>query len=114
MDTVRLEVEDRVAVLTLDDPDRRNALTATMVDEIIATVDALEARDDVGALVVTGAPPAFCAGADLGNLAAADRDGLLSIYEELPAHRAHVRSPAVAAVNGVRGRRRRLNLALVL
>ncbi|MCB1017373.1 MAG: enoyl-CoA hydratase/isomerase family protein, partial [Acidimicrobiales bacterium] len=59
-----VEVADAVAVLTLDDPPRRNALNLTLVDEIVAALDEIEARDDVGAVVVTGAPPAFCAGAD--------------------------------------------------
>src|SRR3954454_6760504 len=69
--TIRTEVADGVAVLTLDDPDRRNALTLDMVDRIVAAFEEFEAEDSgVGAVVVTGAPPAFCAGADLSNLRA--------------------------------------------
>src|SRR5437762_11050689 len=69
--TIRTEIADGVAVLTLDDPDRRNALTLDMVDEIVAAFDGFEAEDSgVGAVIVTGAPPAFCAGADLSNLQA--------------------------------------------
>ena len=65
---VRLDVADGVATVTLDDPDRRNALDLGLCAEIVTAFDALEARDDVGAVVVTGAPPAFCAGADLSHL----------------------------------------------
>jgi enoyl-CoA hydratase len=101
---LRVERRDRVAVLTLDDPDRRNALTAGLVDEIVAAVDALEGDDGIGALVVTGAPPAFCSGADVGALGALsagnqDRAALPSIYEGfLRIHRCSL--PTVAAVNG--------------
>jgi enoyl-CoA hydratase len=100
---------DRVAVLTLDDPDRRNALTAELVGAIVNAVDECEDDDGVGAVVVTGAPPAFCSGADVGSLAAmSGRDGsgrssrdasLPSIYEGfLRVHRCSL--PTVAAVNG--------------
>ena len=46
-----------------------------MVDEIVALVDRLDADDGIGALVVTGAPPAFCAGANLANLGESGGDG---------------------------------------
>lgn len=101
MEMIRVDVrsDERVAVVTLDDPDRRNALNATMVGEIVAVFDELEADDAVGAVVVTGAPPAFCAGADLGNLGEAKREGLLSIYEGfLRVGRSTL--PTLAAVNG--------------
>jgi enoyl-CoA hydratase len=104
---LHVERRGRVAVLTLDDPERRNALTAALVDEIVAAVDAAEADDGVGALVVTGEPPAFCSGADVGNLAAlserepgSDGDaGLPSVYEGfLRVLRCSL--PTIAAVNG--------------
>ena len=80
MNLVRCDVADGVAVVTLDDPDRRNALNLEMVDEIVATFDEIEADENVGAVVVTGAPPAFCAGADLSHLGSSQRDGLRSVY----------------------------------
>jgi enoyl-CoA hydratase len=96
---VDVRADERVAVLTLDDPERRNALNAALVEELVAAVDRLEADDGVGALVVTGAPPAFCAGADLGDLGSAGREGLLRIYEGfLRIGRSSL--PTVAAVNG--------------
>ena len=99
MALVRCEVTDRVAVVTLDDPDRRNALNLAMVEEIEATFDQIEADDGVGAVVVTGAPPAFCAGADLSHLGSSERDGLLRIYEGfLRVGRSPL--PTIAAVNG--------------
>jgi enoyl-CoA hydratase len=101
---LRVERRERVAVLTLDDPDRRNALSAELVGEIVAAVDRLEDDDDIGALVVTGAPPAFCSGADVSALGAmsggsGDRGALPSIYDGfLRIHRCTL--PTVAAVNG--------------
>ena len=99
MSLVRVEVDDGVATVTLDDPDRRNSLSLPMVDEIVAEFDRLEADETVGAVIVTGAPPAFCAGANLGNLAESGRDDLLRIYEGfLRIGRSPL--PTVAAVNG--------------
>ena len=69
------------AVLTLNNPGERNTLTAPLVAEIVAAMDALEADPRVGAVVVTGAAPAFCAGANLGNLAEATEESLGAIYE---------------------------------
>ena len=81
MSLVQLEIVDRVATLTLDNPAERNTMTAPMVEEIVAALERVEADDGVGALVVTGAPPAFCAGANLGNLQSSDGPGLRTIYE---------------------------------
>lgn len=99
MSTVRLEVTDGVATLTLDDPDRRNALTLDMVDAIGEAFDSVEADPAVGAVVVTGAPPAFCAGADLSHLGGSKDEGLRRIYEGfLRVSRCPL--PTLAAVNG--------------
>ena len=76
MALVRCDIVDGVATLTLDNPAERNTLTKEMVGEIVSTMDALEANTSVGAVVVTGAAPAFCAGANLGNLAEADGESL--------------------------------------
>jgi enoyl-CoA hydratase len=104
-DRVRTDRSGGVAVVTLDDPDRRNALDLAICDELIAAFDALEADDEVGAVVVTGAPPAFCAGADLSHLGASGRDdsgarrGLLAVYEGF-LRVARSPLPTIAAVNG--------------
>ena len=68
MALVLTDIRDGVALLTLNNPDERNTMTSPMVDEIVAAVDAFEADENVGAIVVTGAGSAFCAGANLGNL----------------------------------------------
>ena len=75
-----MSVVDGVATLTLNNPDERNTLTQPMVDEITAAMDRIEGDPSIGALVVTGTAPAFCAGANLGNLATASGESLGVIY----------------------------------
>ena len=99
MPLVLTETADGVATLTLHNPDERNTLTAPMVEEILAAMDGIEADETIGALVVTGSPPAFCAGADLGNLAEADGASLGTIYEGF-LRIARSPLPTIAAVNG--------------
>src|SRR5690349_9834742 len=99
MSLVLTSVVDGVGTLTLNNPDERNTLTAPMVDEIVAAMDAFEADEAVGAVVVTGAPPAFCAGANLGNLRSADGASLGNVYEGF-LRIARSPLPTLAAVNG--------------
>jgi enoyl-CoA hydratase len=97
---ITLEVADRVALLTLNDPDRRNVVSNALNDAILAAMDELEARSDVGALIVTGAGSAFCAGADLEDLANCDsEEKLRTIYSGF-LRLAGSSLPTVAAVNG--------------
>jgi enoyl-CoA hydratase len=101
---LHVERHDRVALLTLDEPDRRNALTASLVSEIVTTMDELDADTGTGAIVLTGAPPAFCSGADVQALAA------MAAGDEEPADVRDIYAgflrvldsplPTVAAVNG--------------
>ena len=62
---ITYDVADHVATITLNRPEKLNAFTATMMNEVIAAIDATDADDDVRAVIVTGAGRAFCAGADL-------------------------------------------------
>jgi enoyl-CoA hydratase len=99
MAEVKTDIAEGVAVVTLDAPDRRNALTLPMVDEVTAALDTVESDPTVGAIVVTGTAPAFCAGADLSHLGESQREGLLRIYEGfLRIGRSPL--PTIAAVNG--------------
>ena len=89
----------QVATLVLNNPAERNTLTAPLVAAIVEAMDRLEADERVGAVVVTGAAPAFCAGANLGNLAEATEGSLGSIYEGF-LRIARSPLPTIAAVNG--------------
>jgi len=64
---ISYDVADGVATITLDRPEHMNAFTATMMVEMIAAFDEIDADDDVRAVIVTGAGRAFCAGADLSS-----------------------------------------------
>lgn len=68
MAEVLRERRDGVAVVTLNRPDRRNALSASLLTLLRTTVADLDASPDVRAIVLTGADPAFCAGLDLTEL----------------------------------------------
>ncbi len=97
---ITLEVVDRVATITLNDPGRRNIVSNALNAAVIEGMDELEARDDVGAVVVTGAPPAFCAGAGLADLQACrSEDDLRTIYAGF-LRIAGSPLPTLAAVNG--------------
>lgn len=62
-----MSIEDGIAVITLDRPDKLNAFTTTMENELIEAFDATDANDAVRAVILTGAGRAFCAGADLSS-----------------------------------------------
>ena len=70
LQTLTFDVSDGIATLTLNRPDRLNAFTTQMRDELIAAFDATDRDDAVRAVIVTGAGRAFCAGADLSGGAA--------------------------------------------
>ena len=66
---VLVEVDDRVATVTLNRPEARNAISADLHRQLDEALTELDVRDDVGCIVLTGADPAFCAGMDLKSLA---------------------------------------------
>ena len=63
-----LSVQDRIATLTVNRPDKLNALNAATIGELGAAIDELRLRDDVSAIILTGAGRAFVAGADISEL----------------------------------------------
>jgi len=99
---VRLDVTDGVAVVTLDRPEVLNAFSTRMGLELEAAYRECDARDDVRAVVLTGAGRAFCAGADLrrggDTFAAPDPEGFRS--DPFTVHAWDVRKPVIAAING--------------
>lgn len=99
MNLVKAETRNGVAVLTLNDPKRRNAISTEMADAMKAAVHDLESSEDVKALIVTGAPPSFSAGADLKDLENASPDSIKRIYDGFLSV---ARFPllTIAAVNG--------------
>ncbi|MBV9090781.1 MAG: enoyl-CoA hydratase [Mycobacteriaceae bacterium] len=98
-ETVLFEVIDRVALITLNDPDRRNAVTDEISIALRAAVHRADSDPHAHAVVVTGAGSAFCAGADLSALGNAAEGELPRLYEGFLAV-ADATLPTVAAVNG--------------
>jgi enoyl-CoA hydratase/carnithine racemase len=100
--TVRFEVDDGVATITLDRPDVRNAWNAEMGTGLARAFTRCDEDDGIRAVVLTGAPPAFCAGADMsrgeGTFAKQDEGSFSAAATPVPAWR--VRKPVIAAVNG--------------
>ncbi len=99
MADVLVETVSGVALLTINVPDRRNAITVDLAAHIEAAVTELSEDPSVCALVITGAGKAFCAGADRRLLGAADESTLRSVYRAFSVVRA-APMPTVAAVNG--------------
>ncbi|GAA4079648.1 enoyl-CoA hydratase-related protein [Streptomyces shaanxiensis] len=99
---VHREIRDGVAVLRMDDPERRNVLSPRMVGDLVDAIDACERDVAVSAIVLTGTGPAFCAGAELDNLLAAaqgEEHRLREVYAGF-LRVASCRLPTIAAVNG--------------
>ena len=98
-----LDVADRVATVTVNRPDKLNALNDDVMREIGAMFDELSSRADVGAVVITGAGRAFVAGADIGALATAQSGALEQFARAGQAMFRRIEQspkPVIAAVNG--------------
>jgi 2-(1,2-epoxy-1,2-dihydrophenyl)acetyl-CoA isomerase len=106
-DVVTVELHDRVAVITLNRPDRRNALHHEMHGPMTRALEEFAARDDVGCVVLTGAGSAFCAGGDVkgdlverAKLTAEERVAALLADAQIVQHLYQFPKLTVAAVNG--------------
>ena len=98
-----LERNGGVATLTLNRPAARNALSANLIRSLQATMRLLDEEDEIGAIVLTGADPAFCAGLDMRELAAGTDNPAMELVMNgpVPAAPWRVSKPVIAAVNGV-------------
>ncbi len=103
-ETIDFEVKDRIATITLDRPDRLNAFTVRMGDEIADALWRCDADDDVRVVILTGRGRAFCAGADLDPDGQAFKAYVGGERERGGAHRPmdpwKLRKPVIAALNG--------------
>jgi len=106
-DVVLYEVSERIATITLNRPEARNALSSEVLRELPLRMREADASNDVDVIILTGTDPAFCAGLDLrelgstaGNLGATGADGKPNadgVRGPFP----RVRKPLIGAVNGV-------------
>jgi len=100
MDTVLLDRRDGYAIVTLNDPDRRNVFTLAMSARVQEIFDELEADESVNAVIITGAGKGFCSGGHLDELLEnPGPDGMRKIYAGF-VRIANSRLATIAAVNG--------------
>ena len=97
MTDLTVDIKDGVAVVALDRPERRNALTAALMAGITETMAGLDGDDRVGAIVLTGRDPAFCAGLDLSELSTSGEN---LFYDQTGRPWPRLSTPVIAAVNG--------------
>ena len=98
MSLVLFEIRDNIALLTLNNPSKRNMLTTEVCELIVDYVAQAEQHPDVKALIVTGNGPTFCAGGQLTDITA-DQLILENIYSGFLCI-AQCELPTIAAVNG--------------
>ena len=106
---IRYELSDHIVTLTLQRPQRLNAFTPRMFDELLDALDRIDADDECRVVVVTGAGRAFSAGADLGGGEAAFDYGDRALADGVPADHGGVLAlrmlecakPLTAAINGL-------------
>lgn len=93
---VDIHADAQVAVVTLNRPEARNAMNAQLIDELNWAWDRVLDVDDVGAVVLTGADPAFCAGMDLSVMA----EGALDVDLAQAVRLEQTDTPVIGAING--------------
>jgi 2-(1,2-epoxy-1,2-dihydrophenyl)acetyl-CoA isomerase len=105
-ETLRYELEGNVALITLNRPDKRNALDQTLNRELLTAFTQAANDEAVRAIVLTGAGDGFCAGADLGmfsQMPTPDQlyEAILDAYDPLMNLIVTIPKPVIAAINGV-------------
>lgn len=107
-EVVLCQIAEGVAVFTLNRPDKLNAINHAVIDTLMALLDAVEADDKVGAVIVTGAGRAFSAGADIAEFSGIVAQGTQVALREfvrkgqrLTARLESFPKPIIAAVNGL-------------
>src|SRR5271169_3539950 len=96
-----VETKGRVGIIRLNRPQALNALNRALIDELIQAIDAFEADDKIGCMLITGGDKAFAAGADIKEMA--DKtfiEAYLGNFAATWDRVAHVRKPVIAAVAG--------------
>ena len=103
MDTVKLDIRDRIAVITINRPEKRNALSLEVREDLYQRLKEVDSREDIRAAIITGAGEAFVAGADIASMKdytvedalEASRNGsrIFSFIENM-------KIPVIAAING--------------
>jgi enoyl-CoA hydratase/carnithine racemase len=101
-EVVLLDVVGATATVTLNRPEARNALSREVLRTLPRVIQECDARDDVRAVIITGADPAFCAGLDLKELGSDDRrgGGTAEAPTEPSGPLPRISKPIIGAING--------------
>jgi enoyl-CoA hydratase/carnithine racemase len=97
---IELRQTDRVAEISLNRPDKRNALNAELCHALVSAFEDADADPGIGAILLQGNGPAFCAGMDLREAVETDSSHLAKIHERLFTVIDRMNKPVVAAVRG--------------
>ena len=97
---VLLDVDNQIAVITLNRPERRNAINQQLLIRLYDALDAVTVRDDVRVIIITGNGPSFCAGLDLGAIGKENLFDPRGDGSDLPDLMRACNKPIIAAVNG--------------
>jgi 2-(1,2-epoxy-1,2-dihydrophenyl)acetyl-CoA isomerase len=106
-DHLKFDVDDGVAVLTMNRPEKLNASTSGMLAGLVSALDDCDARDDVHVVILTGAGRGFCSGGDIGGMGEESdsrphvtKSRIWSEIQAFPKRAARFEKPLLAAVNG--------------
>jgi enoyl-CoA hydratase/carnithine racemase len=107
-DHILFDVADRIATITLNRPDRKNAFTFAMIDQWAARLGECRTRDDVAVIIVTGSGDSFCSGGDIAEMKerrdltpAVRKDELWNRVQRIPLTLEDLDKPVLVALNGV-------------
>lgn len=97
---VLFDVEKQIAVITLNRPERRNAIDQQLLIHLYNALDAVTSRSDIRVAIITGNGPSFCAGLDLGAIGRENLFDPRGDGSDLPDLMRACKKPIIAAVNG--------------
>lgn len=106
--TLIFDIQDNIATITMNKPERKNALDKEMIDLWVNALDECRENKDISAIILTGAGDAFCAGGDKANLGANNKIDPLETknhfwdhFQRVAKKTAEIEKPIIAAVNGM-------------
>lgn len=106
--TLLLDIKDKIATITMNKPERKNALDTEMINLWVDALDECRENSKISAIILTGAGDAFCAGGDKANLGANNKIDPLQTknhfwdhFQRVAKRTADIDKPIIAAVNGM-------------
>lgn len=97
---LEVDVSNRVLRLTLNRPEKRNALTLDLCGALLTAIEKAQTDETIGAILLAGNGPAFCSGMDLEEAQAADQEKLADVHDRLFTSIQRAGKPIFAAVDG--------------